>query len=233
VAKAQIEMLPPGTDSLMTVGGILLAIIRQCWAIVLWLLITGGAVYYGYQNWNNLGLVRLTLLFVIPLGAMMIAGQFTDRFASAATSQGLIRMAKDQIQKRNGIQLNPNANDLIPVEVFDRDQFEKTIQKIHEMGFIQADHPGQRMLFEGKKERWCIPSKSIQSLAIEEVQTGTPGQSATGALNYYVVVRFAADGDQEFGFRYGQRDFGKFDDIKRAEGGIRVYEAFESLLANG
>jgi len=37
----------------------------------------------------------------------------------------------------------------------------------------------------------------------------------------------------EFGFRYAERDFGKFDDIKRAEGGIRVYEAFESLLSLG
>ncbi len=127
--------------------------------------------------------------------------------------------------------MNPDANDMIPVEIFVRDQFEKTVQKIHEMGFVQVDHPGQRMLFEGKKERWCIPLKSIRSLAIEEVQAGTPGQSATGALNYYVVVSFAADVDQEFGFRYGDRDFGEVDDIKRAEGGIRVFEVFESLLS--
>lgn len=101
------------------------------------------------------------------------------------------------------------------------------------MGFLQADHRDRRMLFEGKKERWCIPSGSIRSLAIEEVQVVTPGQSATGALHYYVVVRFAADQDQEYGFCYGQRDFGEFDDIKRAQGGIRVYEAFESLLSPG
>ena len=99
------------------------------------------------------------------------------------------------------------------------------------MGFLQADHSGQRMLFEGKKERWSIPSQSIQSLAIEEVQTGTPGQSATATLNYYVVVKFSADEDQEFGFLYSEREFGEFDDIKLAEGGICVFEAFESLVA--
>jgi hypothetical protein len=232
-AKARIEVLPPGTASMMTVGGILLAIIRQCWAVVLWLLITGAAIYYGYQNWNNLGIVHFVLLFVIPLGTMMMAGQYMDRVAAASTSRGLGRMAKGQIRKRNGIQLNLDANDLIPVEIFVREQFDKTIQKIHELGYLQADHSGQRMLFEGKKQRWCIPSKSIQSLAIEEVQAGTPGQSATGALNYYVVVRFAADEDQEFGFRNSQRDFGEFNDVKRAEGAIRVYEAFDSLLSNG
>lgn len=233
VEKASIEVLPPGTPSLMTVGGILLAIVRQCWAIVLWLLLTGAAVYYGYYRWKNIGLVEVVLLFAIPIGAMYIAAQITDRFACASTSRGLSRMARKQIRKREGIQLDPDAHDLIPVEIFVRDQFDKTIQKIHEMGFLQADHRGRRMLFEGKKERWSIPARSIQSLAIEEVQVGTPGQSATGALNYYVVVKFAADEDREFGFRCAERDFGEFNDIKRAEGGIRVFEAFEALLSQG
>jgi hypothetical protein len=230
VEKAQMERLPPGSASMMTVGGILVAIVRQSWAIVVWLLITGYAVYYGYQNWKDLDLFRFGLLFVIPIGAMYIAGLYTDRFASAATSHGLTRMAKDQIRKREGLQLNPDAEDLIPVEIFLRDQFDKTIQKIHEMGFLQADHRGGRMLFEGKKERWSIPARSIRSLAIEEVQTGAPGQSALGALNYYVVVQFVADEDQEFGFRYSERDFGELNDVKRAEGAIYVFEAFESLL---
>ena len=53
-AKARMETLPPGTASLMTPQGMVLAIIRQCWALGLWLVLTGAAVYYGYQNWNNL-----------------------------------------------------------------------------------------------------------------------------------------------------------------------------------
>ncbi len=232
VAKAQMQKLPPETPSMMTVGGILIAIIRQCWAVALWLLITGAAVYNGYQNWNNMGIVRMVLLIVIPIGAMYIAGEITSRFASASTSLGLNRMLVEQIRKRAGLQINPDAGNMIPVEIFVRDQFANTVQKMHEMGFLQADLPGQRMLFEGKKERWCIPAKSIRSLAIEEVQTGTPGQSATGTLNYYVVVKFAADEDHEFGFRCADRDFGDFDDVKRAEGGIRVYEAFDSLVSN-
>lgn len=233
VERATMDVLPPGTTSMLTVGGILLAFLRQSWAIVLGLLITGGAIYYGYQNWGNLGLVQLVLLFVIPLGAMNIAAQITERFASASASWGLVRMAREQIRKRAGIQLNPEASDWIPVEIIVRDQFDKTIQKIRDPGFLEADHRGRRMLFEGKKERWCIPAASIRSLTLEEVQVGTPGQSATGILQYYVVVRFAGDGDQEFGFRYAQRAFGKVDDLKRAEGGVRVYEAFEMLLSRG
>lgn len=233
VERATLDLLPPGTTSMLTVGGIVLAFVRQSWAIVLGLLITGGAIYYGYQNWGDLGLVQMVLLFAVPLGALNIAAQITERFASASASQGLVRMARDQIRKRAGIQLNPDADVWIPVEIYVRDQFDKHVQKMRDLGFLQPDPRGRRMLFEGKKERWCIPAASIQSLALEEVQLGTPGQSALGALLYYVVVRFAGDEDREFGFRYARRDFGKVDDLKRAEGAVCVYEAFDSLLSRG
>jgi hypothetical protein len=228
-ARATMQTLPAGTPSMMTPGGIVLAIIQQSWAILLWLAITGWAIYYGYQNWGNLGVVRLAFLIILSIATMYLAGQYTERIASAATSDRLTRMALGQIRKRDGLQLDPDG-ELVPVEVLDREFFDKAIQKIREMGFLQADAAGGRMLFEGKKERWEIPVAAIRSVAIEEVQSGTPGQSATGALNYYVVVRFMADDEQELGFRYGGRDYGEFNDIKRAEGAIRVYEAFETLL---
>ncbi len=79
-----------------------------------------------------------------------------------------------------------------------------------------------------------MTSESIQSLAIEEIQTGTPGQSAMGALNYYVSVTFAtADGDLEYGLRHSARDYGEVTDVKRAAGGLQVFEAIESVLPAG
>ncbi len=231
VEKAALEILPPGTPSIMSVGGILIALVRQCWAIALWLAITAAAIYYGYLNWQTLDLVRMSLLILIPIGVLYLAGQYTERIASAATTRGLTHMAMKQFRKREGLQINPEVSEVIPVEVFQRDQFANTIQRMHEVGFLQPDERGGRMLFEGKKQRWCIPAGSIHSFAIEDVQVGAPG--ASGALIYYVVVRFAADEVQELGFRNGDRDFGDFNDVKRAEGAIRVFEAFESILPLG
>ncbi|MEL6109661.1 MAG: hypothetical protein AAFU85_26935 [Planctomycetota bacterium] len=228
---AKLETLPDGTVGIMNPLGIIVAIVRQCWAISLWLLVAGVVGYFAYQNWGNLGLVRMVLMFVLVLGLMYVAGVFTDRFATASTSKGLIKMAKDQMRKRESVQIDLDSEELIAVELFLPDQFDKTIQKVHEMGFIQADHAGSRMLFEGKKQRWSIPSEAIRSISIQEVQTGSPGQSATGMLNYYVVVTFADTEDNEIGFRHSDRDYGEFDDIKRAKGGIEVYEAFEELLS--
>jgi len=230
--KARMETLPPGSPALVTPGGIVLAIVRQCWALALWLLIAAAAVYYGYRHWNDLGVVQVVLLIGLPIGTLWIATELTERFATAATSQGLVRTAKEQVRNRAGLAMNPDA-ELIPVEILKRDQFDKSIQKIHEVGFLQVDERGRRVLFEGQKERWSILAGSIQSLAIEEVQVGTPGQSATGSLHYFVVIRFATDQQQELGIRHSERDYGKFDDIKRAEGAIRVFEAIEPILAAG
>ncbi len=155
--KASLESLPPGTPSMMTASGIMLAIVRQCWALGVWLLITGYAIYYAYQNWFDLGVFRFGLLIVISIAAMFIAGQYTDRYASAQTSQGLTRMAKGQIRKREGIELNPAADGLIPVEILLRDQFEKTIQKIYEMGFLQADLPRAACCSKARKNVGVFP----------------------------------------------------------------------------
>jgi hypothetical protein len=230
ITEAQIEILPSGTVSFMTFEGMALGIIRQCWALTLWLLIAGASIYYTYQNWNNLEFIHEFILVAISLGTLNIALQFNGRYASASMSAGLTRMMIKQIRKREGIQIDINNEDLIPVEIFTRDQFDKKIQKMREMGFLQPDIPGQRMLFEGKKERWSIPISSIKSLSIDEVQTGTPGQSALGALEYYVVVKFLTDEEKEFGFRYAKREYGLPDDYIRAKGGFLVYVAFKSIL---
>lgn len=227
---AQLDALPAGSISMMSPDGILLAIVRQCWAFLLWFALAGYSGYYVYQNWGNLGLFRLIVLLAVVLGTGYLTGLYSERIGCASTSKGLIRMSRNQIRKRPGREIDPDADDVYAVEVLERDQFDKSIQKIHEMGLIQIDHAGQRLLYEGKQARWSIPAKAVRSLSIEEVQCGTPGQSASGILNYYVVLKFVGDGDQEFGFRDGDRDYGEFNDIKRAEGAIRIFNALEALL---
>ena len=177
--RAQLEPLAPGTPSLVSPTALWASIVCQCWALGLALSVVAAAAYNGYLHWNNLSIVQFVLLIVVSLAALLLAGEFTERVALAAASRGLVRSGRKQIRLREGLAIDPEG-ELIPVEVLVRDQFEKTIQRIREMGFLQADSAGRRMLFEGKEERWSIPAASIRSLALEEVQTGTPGQSAMG-----------------------------------------------------
>ncbi len=229
--RATMETLPAGTISMMNVGGILKAMFHFSWAIVLWLAIVVSVIYVCYTNWGQMGIVRLGALFASALGTMWLLGQYLERIGSAASSQVLVDMARNQLFKRPDTVLNSSVES-VPVEIFERSQFANRIQMIREMGFLQADTNNKRIIYEGKKERWIIPLGAIQSVSIEEVQTGTPGQSATGLLNFYVVVRFKTTEDQEFGFRHGERDYGEFDDTKRAQGAIQLFELFDSVISS-
>ncbi|WP_146576433.1 hypothetical protein [Neorhodopirellula pilleata] len=103
--------------------------------------------------------------------------------------------------------------------------------QIERLPLMQVDAKGARLLFEGKKERWCIPADSIGSIRLEEVQVGTPGESATSTLLYFVLISFASPmGEFEYGLRDDSRDFGAFDDIKRAKAGKRLYETIRAIL---
>ncbi|TWT51895.1 hypothetical protein KOR42_33690 [Thalassoglobus neptunius] len=230
-SRATFEQLPDGTPGLMNAGGMLKAIFHQCWALGLWLIFTGYLGYYGYQNWNNLGVVRFALLIMTSIGGLYVAGTYTDRIATAAASFDLMHMALEQIRKRTGVRLDLDSDDLIPVEILEPDQIAKTIQVIHEMGYFQVDSESKELLFEGKKQRWTIPAGAIKSLELEEVQTGTPGQSAMGALNYFVMITLMEEEEKVFAIRHGQRDYGEFNDVKRAAGAIEIYEAIEEILS--
>ncbi|MGB7348151.1 MAG: hypothetical protein WBD20_28260 [Pirellulaceae bacterium] len=231
---ATISKLPDSEPGLYNIPGILWAIFLQCWALVLWLALAASLGYYAYQNGANLGLGMMAVFVVVVFATFMAAAQYTDRFATAATSDVLTRGAIKQIAQRSRPLINPQSEDLLPVEIFERDQFERTIQKMYEMGFVQVDIDNARILFEGKKQQWVLPTQSIKSVAMEEIQTGTPGQSALGALNYYTTLQFAtAEGEKELGFRYAVRDYGEVNDLKRAAGGITLFEAMECILPAG
>lgn len=231
---ARIAVLPDSEPGLYNPAGIAWAIFLQCWALGLWAASTAAIGYYAFIHWNNLGIGQIAATFVVPLAGFIAAAQFTDRYATAATSDTLIRGAKDQIAKREHRLIDPRSEQLIPVEVFEREQFSKGIQRVHEMGFVQIDHQQQRVLFEGKKEQRTLPADSVGALAVEEVQTGTPGQSALGGLNYYVTLTFStSEGDREYGLRFSKRDYGDVTDVKRAAGAVQVFEAIESVLPTG
>ena len=119
VSESVMETLPEGTPGIMNASGILIAIFKQCWALGLWLALTIYLGYYGYQNWNNLGIVRFALLIMIPIGTLFVAGTYTDRIATAATSMGLTQMAIDQMRKRSGVQIDLDAEELVPIEILE------------------------------------------------------------------------------------------------------------------
>ncbi len=228
---ASLNDISDGEPGLVEPLGIVRAIFRQCWALTLWLVIAIAFGIYAWNNWGAMGLGQLIAVVGVPLALFVAAAHYTERIATAATSKILIRSARNQIARRSGSLVSGSDPELVPVEIFERDQFDNRGQKIYEMGFVRGQHEQGQIVFEGKKQRWSIPSNSVRKLAIEEVQIGTEGQSMFGQLNYYVTLDFKTpDGNREFGFRYSDVDYGEVTDVKRAEGGVRVFEELVSVL---
>jgi hypothetical protein len=228
---ARIEQIDPSEPKLWTPIGMAIAIVKQCWAGALAIAVIVGAVIHLYRNWRALGLVDVVLSILIPIGVMYLAGVFTERFATASTSSTLGKYARNQIRRRRNVALNIEDDKVHPVEIFHEDQFAKAIQHIHEMGYIEVNIERQQLMFEGKKERWLLPADCLRSLSIEEVQVGAAGDAAFGAINYYVVIEFDTQEKREkLGLRCSKRDFGPWNDVKRAQQAIELFDYIAPLV---
>jgi hypothetical protein len=228
---ARIETIAPGEPKLWTPTGIAIAIIQQCGAGAIAIAVIAGAVFYVYRHWGNIGLVEVVAAILIPIAVMYIAGTFTERFATASTSNTLGKYARSQIRQRRNVELRIDSEKIFPVEVFREDQFAKTVQRMHEMGYIEVDVDRRQLMFEGKKERWMLPADCLRNLAIEEVQSGAEGDASFGMSNYYVVLEFdTPTGQEKFGLRSGKRDYGAWTDIKRAQHAIELFELITPLM---
>ena len=235
---ARMHLIGDDEPSLISPPTMIWAIVQQMTAILLALGVIGYAIYYGYVHWDRITLVEMILVIGVPIAVMYVAGVFTERYASAATSKTLVKMSRRRIADRSGAAIDPDDEGLIPVEVFEPDQMPKTIQKMAEMGFVNVTADGSPAIrFEGKKQRWTLPADSIAGIEMEEVQTGAAGQSATGMLQYYVMIEFRLHPDDHenelgiavtdpmrLGLRHADRDYGDWNDTKRAREGVELFE---------
>ncbi|CAN0175475.1 unnamed protein product [Hapterophycus canaliculatus] len=229
--SAMITTLADDQASLMSPIPMIQAIVQQCLPFMVWLFSVGYMIWYLYQNWNVLIGYEWIIVVALTIFGMMVMIQITERFSTAATSRILGKMVRKQIKLRTAYQIDPDASDNFEIEVRELDQFEKMVFKIRETALVQVDQKNHRLLFEGKKERWCIPAKSLRSVRLQEVQLGTPGESTVSTLLYFVVISFVtADGEFEYGLRDDGRDFGAFDDTKRARAGVHLYESVASIV---
>lgn len=229
--SATLEMLGEDQASLMSPLPMVWAIFQQCLPFLIWLFSVGYMIWYLYQNWNVLIGYEWIIVLAVTIFGMMVMIQITERYSTAATSRTLGKMVRRQIKRRSGYQIDVDAPDNFEIEVRDPETFDQMVCKIRETALVQVDRTGSRLLFEAKKERWCIPASSLKAVRLQEIQIGSPGESAVATLLYFVVISFATkDGEFEYGLRDDARDFGAFDDTKRARAGVRLYEAVASIV---
>jgi hypothetical protein len=98
--------------------------------------------------------------------------------------------------------------DLVAIQIFDRKSWTETIAKSADYGFLRIDRQQRKLLFEGNKFRWTLPTSALTACKIEESIVGSEG-NPNAQKRYYVVINAAKEGETwEAGMIYTRTEIG-------------------------
>ena len=160
-----------------------------------------------FLNWSDTSVLGRCLYIGGALIAIVVSFLylvFVGQFLSAAYG---VRVARRNLRARPNAAFGGAEEDLICVEIFDRESWTKVIAMSADYGFLKIDRLQSRILFEGKKFRWSLPISALTACRIEESMVGS--EATEGERRYYVVIE-AAKGDEtwEAGMIYTRTEMG-------------------------
>jgi hypothetical protein len=228
---ATVESIPEAERNLNPVPDMVLALIMGVGPFLLWFgLIVWEGVYL-FQNRNVLSIWGIIVAAIAGFFSLVIPITYYEMFGEYIAGGYLVRKGRERAGKRAANLIQSFDDKTIAVETIQRDMFDAMAVKVSDFGFIQVDRNRRRVLYEGNKERWTIPAESIRRCAVEEVQYGAAGQSATGKLRCYVVLEFLKDDAPfEIGLRVADVDFGKATDARRLQKATDLFEEITAIL---
>lgn len=204
--------------------------------IALWplILVLGGSIWLGidiYQtrdelSWLNIGLRvgGAIVLFVLSFIYLMRVGQFL------ANAYG-VSIARKKMRVRPEAIFDTSEEDLVTVELFDRESWTKVTAMAKDYGFMKIDRQKKQLRFEGNKNRWTLPLSALKTCRIEEsIVTNEGGQE--GERRYYVVLAAdQPDGELwEFGLIYTRTEIGKDEyDMRHARAQLLLSQLADAM----
>lgn len=183
--------------------------------IALWplLLVIGGSIWMGIDiyrtrdelSWLNIGL-RIggaLVLFVMSFIYLMRVGQFVAAAYGVAVARKKMRVRPEAI-------FDTSEEDLVTVELFDRESWTKVTAMAKDFGFLKIDRSRKQLRFEGNKNRWTLPLSALKTCRIEESIVSTEANNEAERRYYVVLSADQPDGELwEYGLIYTRTEIGK------------------------
>ena len=185
VADHEAPLLSPGemtVQFIVALGPLLLALI--------------GAIVVGvilFRNWTAMPVLTKSLYGGGALIAVVAAFLYLVKIGQFVAAGYGIRAARSKLQTRSNAMFSGLEDDLLAVEIFDRESWTATIEKASDYGFLRIDRQQARLLFEGNKSRWTLPTAALTACRIEESIVGSEA-NPNAERRYYVVIAAARDG---------------------------------------
>jgi hypothetical protein len=126
----------------------------------------------------------------------------------------LRRHAKNEIRSRPNWIVDPDDPEAIFVQIVPRCNWGRVmLETATDVGFLKVDENRREILFEGDKERYCIPGQAIISCNVEQILYG---EGTAGRMTQYTTVLCAHYNTGIWENPIGQRgDFGMLGASKR------------------
>jgi hypothetical protein len=193
-------LLAPGhiaIQVLIALGPLLLALI--------------GAIVVGvvlFRNWTVMSVLDKSLYGGGSLIAVVVAFIYLIKIGQFVAASYGIRVARNKLPTRPDAMFGGMEDDLVVVEIFDRESWTATVSRSSDYGFLRIDRQQAKLLFEGNKFRWTLPTSALISCRIEESIVGSEA-NPNAEKRYYVVIAAANHGETwEAGMVYTRTELG-------------------------
>lgn len=206
----QIATLDASEPKLLTPVHITIQVIVALGPLLLSLIGAIIAGIYLYQNWDAVTAARKVAVGGGAAAAVIITFMYLMRIGQFIMAAYGIKMARGRMQLRANSPFAGTEDDLVTVELFDRESWTATICKSADFGFLRIDRSQRQLIFEGDKNRWNLPFGGIAGCRIEESIVGSEGNE-NAERRYYVVLEtenVESGGPWEMGFVYTRTETG-------------------------
>ncbi len=188
---------------------------------------------YLYQNWDDLTTLRKLAIGGGAAAAVVITFLYLMRIGQFIVAAYGINVARGRMQLRANSPFAGTEDDLVTVELFDRESWTAPIYKAADFGFLKIDRSQRQLVFEGDKNRWKLPFGGVAGCRIEESIVGSEGNE-NAERRYYVVLETEDTESGEpwaMGFVYTRTETGKDTPETRYARSHLLYMQLADVLA--
>ena len=169
-----------------------------------------GAIVVGvvlYRGWAVMSVLNKCLYGGGALIAVVAAFLYLIKIGQFVAASYGIRVARNQLHTRPNSMFGGQEDDLVTVEIFDRESWTSTVSQSTDFGFLRIDRQQAKLLFEGNKFRWTLPIAALTACRIEESIVGSEANPTE--KRYYVVIAAPNNGETwEAGMVYTRTELG-------------------------
>ena len=157
--------------------------------VIVWIVV--GVVLY--RHWTVMSVLAKILYGGGALLAIVVAFLYLVKIGQFISARYGIHAARNRLPTRPNAMFSGMEDDLLTVEIFERESWTATVSRASDYGFLRIDRQQAKLVFEGNKFRWTLPTSALIACRIEESIVGSEG-NPKAEKRYYVVLVAAKNG---------------------------------------